>query len=162
VPLKILAKLPINLGKHRPSRPAANPLRSLPLMENAAARRESANRVLVQAIPSLRPLQPKKTRASHNLSPAWGINWARREGGRVLNVGHMQMTNSSTLEDSCLAPSVAGSARLSTASWRRPQPTMRAYWGAHPARCFATVSDNVAWSLPPEEPRTDQCPDRRR
>jgi hypothetical protein len=21
---------------------------------------------------------------------------------------------------------------------------------------------NVAWSLPPEEPRTDQCPDRRR
>jgi hypothetical protein len=50
---------------------------------------------------SYRPLQPKKTRASHNLSPAWCINWAQREGGGVLNVGHMQMTNSSTLEGSC-------------------------------------------------------------
>ena len=94
--------------------------------------------------PSYRPLQPKKTRASHNLSPAWGINWAKREGGRVLNVGHMQMTNSSTLEESCLAPSGIGSARLSTASWRRSQPTMRANRGAHPARCFATVSGRLS------------------
>jgi hypothetical protein len=55
-------------------------------------------------------------------------------------VGHMQMTNSSTLEESCLAPSVAGSARLSTASWRRSQPTILANRGAHPARCFAIFS----------------------
>ena len=32
---------------------------------------------------SYRPLQPKKTRASHNLSPAWCINWAQREGGAI-------------------------------------------------------------------------------
>src|SRR5579862_3495214 len=63
---------------------------------------------------SYRPLRPKKTRASHNLSPAWDANRAKREGGQVLNVGHMEMTNSSTLEESCLATSVAGSARLST------------------------------------------------